>query len=297
MELDLNNIAESIDIGNLPSLTKIILRDKIPPHIRKSSFTNEQIMDVEIWVPYGCKEAYLSSDWGIFWNISELPGIKVEQIILSEDNIQLEVGNNATLSATILPEDASDKTVTWSSSDNNVVYIDNEGNLYALSIGEAVITASCGEASASCIVTVNPVLVETLTISPDSWSGEEGENFIIETIVQPENATDKTLKFESDDESVAVVDQKGNVSVLKEGSCVITVSTIDGSDLTAKCYVTGLADLRLMFSDTDINVDIYNQHGILLMSNCNQDDFKQLQPGIYIIRTGSVVRKIVITNK
>lgn len=236
------------NINELQNLNTIKCNALVPPELPE--MTNVQYMNINVYVPEESLEAYKADPvWGKFWNISELPEIKAEQIILSEDNIQLEVGAHTILTATVLPEDATYNIVTWTSSDENIVTVDNEGNVSAHSVGEAVVTATCGEVSASCVVTVTPILAESLTISPDSWSGEEGESFIIEVTILPDNTTDKTLLFESDDESVAIVDQEGKVSVLTEGTCIITVSTVDGSNLTSKCFITGLAGIDLVNND------------------------------------------------
>ena len=101
---------------------------------------------------------------------------------------------------------------------------------------EAVITATCGTANATCIVTVLPILVESLTIDPTTWNGIEGSEFTIKATVFPENADNKVLTFESSDQTIATVDADGNVKVPKEGTCMITVSTVDGSDLKAVMF-------------------------------------------------------------
>lgn len=210
-------------------------------------FTKNVYDIANLFLPNGGIDSYKSDDyWKCFSKIKETSYIPVESLSLNWYTVQLKVGEAATLTASVLPEDVTDKTVTWTSSNESVVKVDDQGIISALSIGEAEVIASCGGASASCLVTVTPVLAETLTISPESWNGEEGESFIIEAKIEPENTTDKTLSFESDDENVAVVDQNGKVTVLKEGTCVITISTLDGSNLTAKCLITGLAGIELV---------------------------------------------------
>ena len=101
-----------------------------------------------------------------------------------------------------------------------------------------------------------------------TYSGPEGSEFAIQATVLPENATDKTLTFESDNTSVAVVDAEGNVQVLGEGTCVITVSTVDGSNLKAQCVITGTSSIHTIFTDADAPVDIYDMNGLLLKHVC-----------------------------
>ncbi|MDE7432064.1 MAG: leucine-rich repeat protein, partial [Lachnospiraceae bacterium] len=81
------------------------------------------------------------------------------------------------------------------------------------------------------------VLVESLSLNPTSKEAEEGDKFQITATILPEDASDKTLEWSSSDESIATVDNTGFVTVLKEGECIITAKTIDGSDLSANCYI------------------------------------------------------------
>ena len=81
--------------------------------------------------------------------------VAAESVTLSSTELSLKVGETETLTATVLPEDATEKTVTWSSSEAAVVSVE-DGAVTALAEGEAVITAACGEVSAVCSVTVTP---------------------------------------------------------------------------------------------------------------------------------------------
>ena len=217
-----------------------------------------------------------------------------ESVVLSQQNWEAHAGESVKITATVLPESTTDKTLNWTSSDEAVATVDAEGNVKAIAVGEAVITATCGNVSATCKVTVLPILVESLTIDPTSWSGLEGSGFTITATVLPENADDRTLTFESSDPSVATVDAEGNVKVLKEGACVITVSTVDGSYLTAECMVNGLSGVDAIFADPDATVDIYDMNGALLKHGCSRDELKKLKPAIYILRSGNTVMKTTI---
>lgn len=155
-EIEFGNITRRIIFGNLPSLEKIVIRGQAPPTFT-SSFTNKQIMDVEIYVPYGYKEVYERSGWGIFWNIYELPKIEAESIDitnLSGKELEISVGDIYILNAIVFPENTTDKKISWASSDERVTTVSDEGLVTGISAGTATITASCGEVSATCEVTV-----------------------------------------------------------------------------------------------------------------------------------------------
>ena len=196
------------------------------------------------------------------------------------------IGDTFRLTATVLPENATDKTIEWKSSDETIAKVDADGNVVTLKVGEAEIIASCGDVTASCHVTVNPILVETIELDPDSWSGTVGEEFQIVARILPENATDKTIEWKSSDETIATVDADGNVNILSSGECIITASTSDGSDLIAECSIlvahSGIDDI---FVDENMTVDVYNLRVCIIRLNCNASDYQQLSSGIYILKT------------
>lgn len=139
-----------------------------------------------------------------------------------------------------------------------------------------------------------PTLVESLSISPTSWNGVEGESFQLTAEVLPENATDKTLNYSSSDVTVADVNQDGLVSVLTPGNCRIIVSTVDGSNLTAECIITSTSGIDEIFSDNDSSWNVYDMSGALLKKDCDKNGLKLLSPGIYILRNGKKTMKLVI---
>lgn len=138
-----------------------------------------------------------------------------------------------------------------------------------------------------------PVKVRMVELSRESWSGEEGESFKIEATVIPENATDKTLEWVSSDESVATVDGEGNVSVLNEGMCVITVRATDGSGVSAECIITSISGVDSIFN-VEEQIDIFDMNGILIKKNSDREYLKVLPPGVYLMRQGSQVKKMII---
>lgn len=144
-----------------------------------------------------------------------------------------------------------------------------------------------------CSYSIFDKLVESLTIDPESWSGNEGDAFQIMADVLPENATDKTIIWTSSDESVATVDAEGMVTVLKVGSCVITASTVDGSDITAECIITCATAIENLFAD-NMKVDVYTTGGVLLKRNYGKKELKTLTPGVYILRNDSGSKTVVI---
>ncbi len=163
--------------------------------------------------------------------------IPVTSITLSSSSLAMTEGDAVQLTATVKPDDATDKTVVWSSDAPEVAEVDQEGNVTAKSVGKAIITAKSGDVSATCSVDVSKLVisVSTITLSPASLTMIEGENASITVKITPENATDKTVVWSSDAPEVAEVDQEGNVTALTVGSAVITATC---GELSASCKVT-----------------------------------------------------------
>ena len=159
-------------------------------------------------------------------------------ITLNTETLELTIGENEILTATVDPESTTDKTIVWSSSDENVATVSGDGVVTAVSVGETTITATCGEATATCEITVSPCLVESIELDYSKWNGFPGESFTISATVNPYNAIDKTIIWNSSDPEVATVDETGMVIAVKPGSSLITAITSNG--LTGSCEVTVL---------------------------------------------------------
>ena len=181
--------------------------------------------------------------------------IDVTDISLSTTNAELKVGESLTLSAIVTPDYASDKTVAWSSDNEEVASINASGEITAISIGEATITASCGAISATCKISVIPTPVESVTLNRNELVLAEGDVATLITTVLPDNTTDKTVTWTSSDESIAVVSSSGEVTAIAAGSTIITATSADGH--SASCTVTveaKFSDVKEMDSTDDVKV-------------------------------------------
>ena len=176
--------------------------------------------------------------------------IPVASVTLDKASAEVLVGEQFTLTAMVLPENATDKTVTWSSSDPSVATVE-DGTVTALTVGEAVITATSGDAVGTCAVKVNPIPVTSITLDKDSAEVLVGEQFTLTATILPENATDKTVVWSSSDPSVASVED-GTVTALAVGDAVITAS-VGGFSATCKVNVKTKGDNEdLEYEDWDI---------------------------------------------
>ena len=158
--------------------------------------------------------------------------VDVESVTLDKTSLELAVGETATLTATVRPDDATDKTVTWTSSDESVAKVDN-GKVTAVKAGKATVTAECCGKTAECAVTVT-VPTGSVTLDKTTLSLAVGETAQLTATVKPDNATDRNVTWTSSDESVAKVDN-GKVTALKAGKTTITAKC---GGKTAECVVT-----------------------------------------------------------
>ena len=165
----------------------------------------------------------------------------VESVSLDKTSLELTEGDKATLTATVLPENASNKNVSWTSSDEKVATVSANGEVRAIAPGKATITVTTedGAKTAKCEVTVNKRIYPVESVSLDKTSLEltEGDKATLTATVLPENASNKNVSWASNDEKVATVSAAGEVTAVAPGKAAITVTTEDGAK-TTKCEVT-----------------------------------------------------------
>ena len=160
--------------------------------------------------------------------------VAVSEVLLDRYSLNMRVGASETLTATVKPDNATDKTVSWSTSDASVATVSN-GVVTAKKIGTATITAKAGDKTATCTVTVAATPVTSVTLSQTTASLKEGETLTLTATVKPDDATDKTVTWSTSDASVATVNQSGVVTAVKKGTATITAQA---GDKTATCVFT-----------------------------------------------------------
>lgn len=158
-----------------------------------------------------------------------------------EQTLTLKVNEVATLVATVLPDNATDKTIEWTSFDNDVVEV-ARGRLLAHKAGDAVITATAKDGQgAKATVTVKVIVeAESVEVSGAKHVAINGTVTFAATVA-PENATDKTVTWTTDNDKIATVDKNGVLTGVAEGKVVVTATTANGKTATATVYVTKVA--------------------------------------------------------
>ena len=223
--------------------------------------------------------------------------IEADGVALDRTEATLTEGETLTLTATVDPETTTDKTLTWSSSDESVATV-TDGVVTALNPGTAIISVSTSNGkTASCEVTViaeEPDIIYVTSVSLDHTDirAIPGVSVLLIATVLPEDATDKTLIWSSTDEDVATVDQTGLVTIHQVGSTIITATTTDGSDIKAECYISGVSWVDSI-ENGSITADVYTINGLLIKAKADNRFISTLEKGTYILRIGSVTHKII----
>ena len=168
----------------------------------------------------------------------DMAPIMVSSVTLDTTSMTLTEGDSQTITATISPSDAENKTILWISSNSAVASVE-EGVVTAIAPGTATITAETedGAKTATCKVTVVAKVYPVTGVSLDktSVSLTEGETITLTATINPENATNKNVSWKSDNTSIATV-ADGKVTAVKAGTTTITVTTEDGKH-SASCSI------------------------------------------------------------
>ena len=177
----------------------------------------------------------------------------VTGVSLNKSSLNLNEGASETLTVTISPSTASNKSVTWSSTNTSAATVDQNGKVTAVSKGTATITATANDGSgkkATCAVTVKR-LVSSIVLSQTSVTVYTGNTVTLTATVSPSTASDCSLTWSSSNTAKAKVSSSGIITGVSAGTATITATANDGSGKNATCSVivktmpAGAVDLGL----------------------------------------------------
>lgn len=180
-----------------------------------------------------------TDDGGFMSSCNVTVGVGVEKIELDKSELSLKKGESASLKATIFPENASDKSLKWGSSDVSVATVDAYGNVKAEGNGEATVfvSSSDGGFTAYCNVKVGTP-VTGISLDPREFTLETiGSSFTIKPVISPEDASDLGVVWESADTKVVSVASDGTVTAIGPGTTTVKATTNYGS-FTSNCVVS-----------------------------------------------------------
>ena len=188
--------------------------------------------------------------------------VDVTEVRLNKNKMTLEKGTRETLTATVFPDDATNKSLVWTSSNKNVAIVNANGRVTGLSAGKATITVTTVNAgeTATCEVTVTEpeiINVKGVTLNKSNLAMEKGDAEVLTATLNPTNSTNKNVTWTSNNDNVVVVNQNGKVTAIGEGTAVVTVRTEDGG-YTASC------NIRVSLPNTNVTGVVLNKTGMTL---------------------------------
>lgn len=205
--------------------------------------------------------------------VTELPAVQIESINLSIDNTTLQKGESKKLNVTILPEEAKTHKVIFNSSNPNVAIIDDKGNITAISSGKTTITVKAEENSVQSQIDINVYSSVTgISIDQEELYMQVGDTFKINAFIEPDDANNKNIKFESDNKNIATVDN-GLISAHKEGETTIYAISEENTNIKKACRVVvvrKMEDSEIHF-DSSLNVNSLEISGIDYEENTVSD--------------------------
>ncbi len=168
-------------------------------------------------------------------NVGQLP----ESIVLSEESIEIVVGKQGSLRATVLPKNANNQKVTWFSADESIATVDSRGRIKAISRGETTITATSLELpQISASATVKAVQLATgVTFDNNAYQVLLGQTVQVAARVQPDTASNQSVTYSVRDKRIAAVDENGLLTGLKGGKTTVYATAADGSRKRAQATV------------------------------------------------------------
>ena len=164
---------------------------------------------------------------------------KVKAVRPSFTKRTLYIDDTTTLTVSIIPDYAKNRTVTYTSNNPKVATVDKNGKIRAISAGEATITVASPEGPKQDVtITVKKrIEVTKITLDPTKISLEKGKSRTITATIEPKNAYDKTITWSSSDKKIATVDKNGKVTAKKAGNATITAKSTNGITATSKVEV------------------------------------------------------------
>ena len=226
--------------------------------------------------------------------------VQVSSISLNKNSTSIAAGASEKLTATVSPSNATNKNVSWTSSNSSVAQVGQDGTIYAVAPGTCIITASASDGSgkkATCAVTVTGsagIAVTGVTLNQNSIAVPIGGTVLLNATVSPSNASNKSVSWRSTAPSIATVNSSGVVTGVSRGACRIYVTTVDGG-YEAYCSVNvttigtmSAEDITVKSQATSASTPLYttNMQDATLQASCAAS----WVTGVTIDKTGNPYR-------
>ena len=189
------------------------------------------------------------------------PIMPIEQIHLKIDNPIIPKGEKAKIEIEILPVEAKDNKIQWSSSDSSIVMVDNLGNITALRAGTAVITAKAEGSDVKGTISIQVTSrVTGIELEESEIYLSVGETYSLNAKVQPEDADNPNILYKVENEDVLTIKENGIITALIEGNSKIQVISEENNNIQTECHVIvtrNLGENEIIFQEPLKHQEIY----------------------------------------
>ena len=170
--------------------------------------------------------------------------VKVKEVAISKEVLDIEIGKTETLLASITPENATNKNLFWKSSNEDIATVDENGTVTSKNVGECIISVSSSDENvmAECKVKVNAIEVNSLSLDETNVTLGVGQEYMLIGSVSPSNATYKNLSWSSSNNNILTVNN-GKIKAVSEGNAVITITSRNGKKASCNFTVNSSASL------------------------------------------------------
>ena len=253
---NVTNLPDNLLFSNFSG--KIVSLASVPPAISATTFPSSATVYVS---PDSYTSYWMDEKWGKM-AIEEI-STPVTSIALNAESLHITTTTkSASLEATVTPADATLKDLYWTSSEPSIATVDQNGLVTRRREGSATITVNAIDGSgamATCQVTVDAIIAESLELSPAELSLSPNKSYRINAIYTPDDISSKNFEWSCSDEGVATfiknLDGSITVTAIADGNATITCRTTDGSNLTATCEVTVVSE-SLELDPSEITLSI-----------------------------------------
>ena len=197
--------------------------------------------------------------------------VEVLDVILAKEHLTLKVGEQYSFGYSIIPKNSTNKNVTWSSSNNDIVSIDNNGNIKALKVGTSIITVKVSnDVSSSCTVVVKDnsepvidikkseeIVINSISLNKSNETIYVGNSLQLNVNFNPSNATNKNIKWTSSDDNIAVVNNNGLVTTKNTGN--VTITAISNNGMYSVCKINVIAKAPSTIAVDSISLNKMNE--------------------------------------
>lgn len=216
----------------------------------------------------------------------EAPVILPSSIYLNRSTVDLSRGETTQLTATVVPSNATDKSVTWSSSDPAIATVSDSGLITAAGKGTATISATTVNGLTATVTVTVTIRLEGLTLNPETYSAIPGTEFDLVAGPIPTDADLPSLFWSSSDPTTVLVDQSGHCVIIKEGQASITIS---GGGFRASSIINCISGIHELL-DHEGRATVFTLDGVKISDEADADLIERLPKGIYIINGHKVIR-------